>query len=41
MEVVIIFGEKTDADAFMREYSEKKLDGKHSLSFSFIPPSLD
>lgn len=39
--MVIIFAEKSDADSFMKEYSEKVLDGKHSLSFSFINPSLD
>jgi hypothetical protein len=35
MEVIINFAEKEEADSFIKEYSNKKLDGKHSLTFQF------
>lgn len=35
LDVKIKFGKKEDADAFMEEYGNKVLDGKHSLTFTF------
>jgi hypothetical protein len=39
MEVVVTFLEKEDADSFIREYSEKILDGEHPLTFTFVSPT--
>jgi len=36
IEVEITFGNKEDADSLMREYSNKVLDGKRTLEFSFV-----
>lgn len=35
MTVIINFVEKNDADEFIKEYSDKKLDGKNPLVFQF------
>lgn len=36
IEVEITFLNKDDADSLMREYSNKVLDGKRTLEFSFL-----
>lgn len=36
IDVEITFGNKEDADSLMREYSNKVLDGKRNLEFSFV-----
>lgn len=35
LDVKIKFQKNEDADAFMKEYSDKVLDGKHNLTFTF------
>lgn len=39
MEVIITFPEKEDANSFINDYSDKMLDGKYSLTFSFVEPT--
>lgn len=36
IDVEITFNNKEDADSLMREYSNKVLDGKRTLEFSFV-----
>ena len=36
IDVKITFANKDDADSLMREYSNKVLDGKRSLEFTFV-----
>lgn len=36
LDVKIRFHNEDDATAFMQEYSEKVLDGKHTLTFTFV-----
>ena len=38
MEVTVVLADKNDADSFVKTYSEKKLDGKYELVFTFINP---
>lgn len=38
IEVTIVFSQKEEADSFINEYSNKFIDGKHRLSFSFVDP---
>jgi hypothetical protein len=39
MDVTVVLADKNDADSFVKKYSEKKLDGKYELTFTFINPS--
>lgn len=39
MEVVVVLADKNEADSFIKYFSEKKLDGKYELSFSFVDPN--
>lgn len=38
MEVTVVLSDKNDADTFVKAYSERKLDGKYELAFTFINP---
>lgn len=39
MAVTVVLCDKGEADSFVKLYSEKKLDGKYELAFSFVNPS--
>lgn len=39
MVVTVVLADKNEADSFIKSYSDKKLDGKYSLSFSFVDPN--
>jgi hypothetical protein len=35
MSVIINFMDKNEADEFIKEYADKKIDGKNTLQFQF------
>jgi hypothetical protein len=41
MDVTVVLTDKDEADSLIKAYSEKKLDGKYELLFSFVDPNLE
>lgn len=41
MEVTVVLSDRLEADSFVKENSDKKLDGKYELSFTFVDPQRE
>lgn len=41
MSATVVLAEKEEADSFVKLYSDRKLDGKYELAFSFVDPNQE